>query len=395
MPAAADARAQPAQSTVRPERFPDTHMHIVHTEASRGWGGQEIRILGEAAGMIKRGHRVSLLCPRDSCIYAEAAGRGVAATALPIGRKNLQGLLALREWLKSNPADVINTHSSTDAWLSALACASLPVPPPMVRTRHLSTAVSNNFATRWLYGTATSHIVTTGEKLREQLMRDNGIAGSALTSVPTGIDPGVFGPGDRVAARLALDLPLNAMIIGIVATLRDWKGHTYLIEAFARMRRRQAAPGLLLAIVGDGPERERLESSVAANGVQESVRMAGNQSQVAPWLHAMDVFCLPSYGHEGVPQALMQAMSCALPVVSTPVGSIAEIIEPEITGLMVAPKNIDALCSALERLTGDAGLRKRLGSAARGVAVMRFGENIMLDRMEEIFRSAVAGRKRV
>src|SRR5208337_98204 len=109
----------------------------------------------------------------DSCIFAEAAGRGVAATALPIARKNLRGLVALRGWFKANAVDVINTHSSTDAWLAALACASLSAAPPMVRTRHLSTPVSNNAATRWLYRVATAHIVTTGEKLREQLMREN------------------------------------------------------------------------------------------------------------------------------------------------------------------------------------------------------------------------------
>src|ERR1700691_3723542 len=152
-------------------------MHIVHTEASLGWGGQEIRILGEAAGMIARGHRVSLLCPPAASIFSEAANRGVPVTALPIARKNLRGLLALRGWFKNHVPDVVNTHSSTDSWLAALACASLSAPPPIVRTRHISAAVPNNTATRWLYRTATRHIVTTGEQLRAQLMRDNGIDG--------------------------------------------------------------------------------------------------------------------------------------------------------------------------------------------------------------------------
>ncbi|MEK7206532.1 MAG: glycosyltransferase family 4 protein, partial [Pseudomonadota bacterium] len=113
-------------------------MHIVHTEASRGWGGQEIRVLTEAEGMIRRGHRVTLLCPPDARILAEAGLRNVPVAVLPIGRKRLRGILAVYRWLKANPADVVNTHSSTDTWLVALAALLLKNPPPLVRTRHIS-----------------------------------------------------------------------------------------------------------------------------------------------------------------------------------------------------------------------------------------------------------------
>jgi glycosyltransferase involved in cell wall biosynthesis len=369
-------------------------VHIVHTEASQGWGGQEIRILGEAAGMMGRGHRVTLLCPGTAQIFAGAARYGVSAEVLPIGRKNFTGLIALRNWLKGHPVDVINTHSSTDSWLAALACASLPQAPPIVRTRHISTAVPNNLATRWLYRRATRHIVTTGTALREQLIRDNGIDGGMLTSVPTGIDLKAFAPGDRKAAREALGLPLDATIVGIVATLRDWKGHDYLIEAFARLQREENFPRLRLLMVGDGPQRPHIEGLIAARGLQQEVLMPGNQPQVARWLQAMDLFSLPSYANEGVPQALMQAMACALPVISTPVGSITEIIESERTGLLVLPKDVDALHGALVRLLADTALRQRLGAAAREEALRRFGDNIMLDRMEAVFRDAVLSERR-
>ena len=80
-------------------------MHIVHTEASCGWGGQEIRILTEAEGMLRRGHRVTLLCPPEARILVEAQQRKIPVVALPIGRKRLQGVLALRRWLKAHVAE--------------------------------------------------------------------------------------------------------------------------------------------------------------------------------------------------------------------------------------------------------------------------------------------------
>src|SRR5204862_440779 len=140
-------------------------LHIVHAESSCGWGGQEIRVLTEARGMIACGHRVTLLAPAESRIAQVATGMGIAVQPLPIDRKRLSGLWAMFRWMRRNSrnVDVINTHSSTDSWLVALACALLPGAPPIVRTRHVSSPIASNAQTRWLYQRAASHVVVTGE----------------------------------------------------------------------------------------------------------------------------------------------------------------------------------------------------------------------------------------
>ncbi len=363
-------------------------LSILHTEASLGWGGQEIRILTEAAGMMKRGHQVTLLCPPEARIFQEAGLRGVPVEALDIGRKNLAGLAAMRRWLKRYRTDVINTHSSTDTWLTALACALLADAPPLVRTRHISAPVPDNLATRWLYQRATRHIVTTGEKLRQQLIEQNRYDPATLTSVPTGIDTTHFAPGERAAARRGLGLAEDGMVVGIVATLRSWKGHTYLLDAFAALPDRAAR----LLIVGDGPQREALQARIAELGLSDRITMPGNQRDVLPWLQSMDVFALPSYANEGVPQALLQAMLCGLPVVSTPVGSITEVVEDQRTGLIVEPRQAAPLRDALERLLNDADLRRNLGDSALAQGRARFGLDTMLDKMEAVFADAAGHR---
>ncbi len=361
-------------------------MRILHTEASCGWGGQELRIIEESRGMIARGHAVTIAAPAESRILPEARGRGLDAVALPIARKNLAGIVALYRWLKANRVEVINTHSSTDSWLAALACTMLNGAPPVVRTRHISAPVPDNWATRWLYLSGASHIVTTGENLRRQLIESNRFPAERITSVPTGIDTRRFAPGDRAAARRALGLPPAATLIGIVATLRSWKGHRFLLDAFAALPREECA----LVIVGDGPQREKLDAQVARLGIGERVRIAGNQADVLPWLHALDIFALPSYANEGVPQALVQAMLCALPCVTTGIGSIGEAALGDRTALVVPPQDAGALGRALQRLVGDAGLRERLGSAARAWCGERFGLEVMLDRMEAVFARVTA-----
>jgi glycosyltransferase involved in cell wall biosynthesis len=356
-------------------------MNILHTEASCGWGGQEIRILEEARGLIARGHVVSLACPPEARIFSEAKRYGVPVVALPLARKSLAGLLALRRHIARHRPDVINTHSSTDTWLAALARLFLAAPPPLVRTRHISAPIPRNAASRWLYTRATTHIVTTGERLRETLIRDNGYPGGMITSVPTGIDPQRFLPGDRLAARKDLALAPDLRYIGIVATLRSWKGHHHLIDACRQITRHDWR----LLIIGDGPRRDYLHEMVARLELGERVRFLGQRDDPERWLPAFDVFCLPSYANEGVPQALLQAMLAGVPIVTTPVGSITELLEHEKSALIVAPENVPALAQAMQRLLDEPELGARLCAAARATALARYTRESMLDAMQQIF----------
>ena len=361
-------------------------MRIVHTESSCGWGGQEIRTLSEAEGLSRRGHQVALLACTASRIHDEALKRGLEAHALPIERKNLKGVLAMRRWLRSHPADIVNTHSSTDTWLTALACATFRPSPRIVRTRHISTDIPRTPATRWLYRSATTHVVTTGETLRSQVLHATGLDEPRVTSIPTGIDLERYTPGDRKLARAALGLPADAFIVGIVATLRSWKGHRFLVDAVAGID----DPHCILVIVGDGPGATNLREQVERLGLTSRVRMPGQQDDVIPWLRAFDVFALPSYANEGIPQAIMQAMACRVPVVTTHAGAIGEIVRDGETGLVVPPRDVEALRLALLRLRGDPALGGKLAENGARQAAQRFSAIAMLDAMERVFREAAA-----
>ena len=363
-------------------------LSILHTESSRGWGGQEIRILTEARGMLDRGHRVMLLTPAEAEIFPAAKREGVPVQAVSIATKRLTPLFALRGWLSQHAKeyDVINTHSSTDSWLSAVACTTLHGMPALVRTRHVSTPVNNHFSTHWLYEKATAHIVTTGEALRQQLHRDNGYALSRMSSVRTGIALDYYRPLDKLAMRAKLGLE-NRPTIGILATLRDWKGHEDLLDAMVLLRAQFAAfSEWRLVIVGDGPERERLMQKTAARHLDNVVKLVGNQDNVPEWLSAFDIFTLPSYGNEGVPQGIMQAMACGLPVVCTSVGAISEAVQDGQTGIMVATRNPQSLADGLAALMSDATARAQMGEAGNIFAREQFGVDVMLDKMEAVFR---------
>ncbi len=367
-----------------------TKLSILHTESSTGWGGQEIRILTEIKGFLERGHKVTLICPPEAELAVAARNDGLDLVALPIDRKSLKALLSMRSWLNQHLADydVINTHSSTDSWLSALALTLLSVKKPIVRTRHVSTAVNRSASTRWLYQRATRHIVTAGEALRQQLHRDNGFAIEGMTSVPTGIDLARFRPMDRTESRMSLGLDLAANLIGIVATLRDWKGHCYLFEAMARLAPRYQ--NWQMVVIGDGPYEPTLRAKVEELGLQRNVNFVGRKQNIPEWLNALDMFVLPSYGDEGVPQAIVQAMACGLPVISTPIGSIAEAVIDRSTGLLVPSRDSRALENAIESLIQQPELRAKFGAAGLKHAGDNFSLEQMLNRMQAVFESVAS-----
>jgi glycosyltransferase involved in cell wall biosynthesis len=361
-------------------------LHILHTEASCGWGGQEIRILEESTGMIARGHSITIVCPKESTIFQEATDRGIHCVSLPIAKKTFKGFFSLRRWLSENPVDIINTHSSTDTWLTILATKTIRDAPHIIRTRHISSPIPNNWLSQWSYRNAVSHVVTTGESLRHQVISQTSTSPERVTSIPTGIDTTRFFPGDKRAVRNQLGLDPEKNYIGIIATLRSWKGHEYLLKAFASIH----LPDWKLLIVGDGPMREKIKESIVDLNINERVILAGQQKNPELWMRSIDIFCLPSYANEGVPQAILQAMFTALPIISTPIGAILEVIKDKKTGIITQPKNASEITEKLSLLIDNNELRTQLGSNAYAWAKKNASKETMLEKMEKVFLNSAS-----
>jgi glycosyltransferase involved in cell wall biosynthesis len=324
--------------------------------------------------MGERGHGVTIVAPPEARIFAESKKYGLDAVALPIDRKRPRGVLALRRWLDSHRPDIVNTHSSTDAWLTAL-CGWRRT----VRTRHISAPVRGHAPNRWLYGSATRRVVTTGESLRRHLVERLRLPEAQVVSIPTGIELSRY--RNSGTGRKALGLPENAFVFGIVATLRSWKGHADLVDAFSRLDH----PDFHLVIAGDGPQRPFLEERIAGKG---RIHMLGHREDVPQVLEALDCFVLPSYANEGVPQALLQAMAMGLPLITTRVGAIEEVVSEGVNGVFVPPRDVSALAAAMKSLSQDREKQRRLGQAGRRLAEERFSIERMLDAMERVFREA-------
>lgn len=169
------------------------------------------------------------------------------------------------------------------------------------------------------------------------------------------------------------------------------KAQADLLRA-VRALRSEGVP-VVLRLVGDGPERGRLEELARTLELAPYVTFAGavGRDRIAGYLCACDVFALPSLA-EGLPASLMEAMAAGRPVVSTAIAGIPELVQDGVTGLLVAPGDSDGLASALLRLWGDPDLRRRLARAGRARVESDFDQEASARAMADLFRRHGGGR---
>lgn len=346
----------------------DTALTIVHTEASDGWGGQEIRILSEAKWFRAQGHRVVLVAPAHAQLTKRVGEAGFETHVLPF-TKGSQALDVFRlgRLLRQLRPQVLGTHSSVDSWVGLLAGRMCGV-PALLRYRHVSTPVKPNWPNRWQYRSLCEHTLTTGECIRQALIESTGVAPERVTSVPTGIEPPKNLP-EREAARLALcgelKVPPTSRFLGCVAVLRSWKGQSHLMAAFDSLA--DKFPEHHLVLVGDGPGWEGLNKVKDQMKARERIIFTGHQSDPWRFFRGFDAAVLPSTKNEGIPQSLLQAMFAECPVLGSQAGGIPEIVRQGETGLLVPPADAGALALGLEEI-----LRKPEEAQRRVRAALEF-----------------------
>ncbi len=366
---------------------------VFHSEASLGWGGQEIRILAELTGLARRGHRTGLLACAGGEILARARAAGVPAWEVPFRHAlDLRSAACAARVLREQRADVLVTHSSKDSWVGALAGRLAGV--PLVRMRHLAVPVRRNPISRLVYTRLCRRIVTTGEGGRELLIREIGVRPDRIVAVPTGVDLEIFDPlrADGGPVRRALGIPAGAPAVGMVAVLRSKKGHRYFVEAAREVVR--ALPAARFLVVGEGPMRPTVERWIAEAGLAGAVFLLGHREDIPEVMAALDVMVLPSRRAEGVPQVLTQALAMERAVVTTDVVGVTEMVEDGITGLVVPPEDAPALAKAVISLLEDPERARAMGRAGRRRVVAGFSLEGMLDRMQAIYREVAATRPR-
>jgi glycosyltransferase involved in cell wall biosynthesis len=304
-----------------------------------------------------QGHDSVVLCPPDSQLWQYAQAAGVPTWPLPM-RYELDLLAAWRlgGYLRQHQVDILHMHAPHAHSIGLLAGLLAPAVRKVV-SRRVDFAPIRNVFSRCKYTAPGVRFLTVSEAVRSVLL-DSGIPAQQVQTVYSGIDLRRI---DAVPAAPPL-FPASTRVIGTVGHLAGHKGHTYLLQAIPILHR--LVPDLRLVIIGDGALRPQLEAQAAALGITAQVQFMGFRHDVLALLQTFEVFVFPSY-LEGLGTSLLDAMALRKPIVATRAGGIPEVVQDGVTGLLVPPRNPQALAQALGVLLQHPAQARAFGNAGR------------------------------
>lgn len=360
---------------------------IVHVLSSFGVGGQERVALDLADGQVRRGHRVaviSLAPPPDGPLALGFKDAGVATYTIPKGPGLDPTLTARVAWrLRRLRADVVHSHNPLP--LIYAAPAARLVGAVAIHSKHGQNPSSRGqiFLRRAAARLVRFFVaVSPGTAAQARAQRD--CPPDRLVVIPNGIRLERFHPDEavRAATRAELGLPADAWVVGTIGRVDENKNQTLLVRAAAPLLGERGH----VVVVGDGPARPTLDAALAK--LDGRGHALGRRMDVDRLLPAFDVFALSSIS-EGLPLVVPEAMAAGLPIVSTRVGGLADVIEHGVTGLLC---DVDeaALRTCLATLAASPTHAREMGARGRAVALARYSAERMVDDYEALYEKALA-----
>ena len=292
------------------------------------------------------------------------------------------GLIPL---LRRERPDVVHAHNPGAGVAAALARRLARVDTAIVTTYHGVMPGRLGRASKVL--AATSDVVVAVAPAATEALVELGLPRERSATVLNAVEPVPRRGAPDVRAEFGAE---DAELVVTVGRYAPEKNHALLLAALARLADRR--PRLRGLLVGVGELEDELRAEVRRLGLDGRVTVTGERADAIDLTAAADVFALSS-DWEGLPLAILEALALGTPVVSTRVGGIPDAVRHEETGLLVPPRDPEALAAALERVLDDAALREHLGRSGRAFAAAELGEAAMAERYLEIYSSAVAARR--
>lgn len=349
------------------------------------YGGTERQLTEIAKSLDPERFRAHVGCFRPEVAFGpELRAAGVPIVQFPLrSLKSPQVFHTARligGYIRSQDIRVVHTFDVPTALLAVFAARFFGAPIVLSSQRahrDLTPGVFRHVLR--LADRTVDGIVVNCEAMRRHLREDEGVPGSLIHLCYNSIDTQRFRPGPRWRPP---GLESASLVIGTLCVLRPEKSLPVLLEAFARVR--TFRPGLKLLIVGSGPVLPELVERARALGIHEDCVFQPAVPDVPHWLHALDLYVLPSRS-EALSNSLMEAMATGRCVVASRVGGNPELVLHGQTGLLFEPDDAAGLTATLDRLIQDASLRDTLARAATHFISENFSRRAMIARMENIY----------
>jgi glycosyltransferase involved in cell wall biosynthesis len=310
-------------------------------------------------------------------------------------RFDLRVIPGLRKVIERRRPDIILTHHVKSHFL--MKCSRLWRQYTWVAFHHGYTTTdlkmrAYNRLDRWSLPTAR-HVITVCQAFAQELA-DVGVPREKISVQHNSIrleQRGGASAEEALALREKLLPGENERLVLAIGRLSHEKAHIDLINAFAHLKRTRPEINARLVIVGDGPERERLEAAATALGINERMLFTGQLSDVRPYYELADLLVLPSHS-EGSPYVLLEAMAAGVPVVATAVGGVPEIVENEKSALLIPARDPQAMAAAMARVLSDEQLAHTLATNSSNLVAKIYSPESHLRSLVKLYQRILSDK---
>lgn len=310
---------------------------------------------------------------------------GIEVSSLGIGKPgslNISLLCRLREFIKERKIDIVHTHMYHANFYGRLAAwlAGVHVIVSSVHNIYRKRKKHRMFI-NYLLSKITAKIFVGTPAVMEDVKRYDHVPEDKIEILPYGIDTDIFAEThDRHKIVEKLGIPSVDLVIGNVARLEEAKGQRYLVEAVRILKERGLSIKCL--IIGSGSLEKELKELTRRNKLEDCIFFLGTRQDLPELFSVMDIFVFPSLW-EGLPLALLSAMAAGIPVITTHAGGIKDIIVDGKNGVVVPAEDALSIADAVERIYGDAEMRKMLSENARCDVIQHHSAKAMTRRLED------------
>jgi glycosyltransferase involved in cell wall biosynthesis len=368
-------------------------VRVLHVLDSLAPGGLENGVVNVAQRLNGQGFDIHSACLRFRGDFAERMPEPAKVVVMgKTGGFSLKAVLALRKHIRKTQAEVIHSHNLGTLIYAALATLG-GLTHPIVHGEHgqvqkQDLTPKRLAQRRWFFRLCHSvHVVSSS--VRDNLQELGLDPQKKIVVTPNGVDSERFSPApDRAVAKQELGLPGDAIVVGIVGRLVALKRHEMLFAAFEKLAPQW--PSLRLLVVGDGgADRDHIIGLMKAHPYVDRILWAGHQNDLPKYYRAMDLLAAPSE-IEGLSNAVLEAMACAVPVLAHSACGNAEVIEDGLTGFLSDIHDANTLAACIESPLKDSALLARCGAGARETVLKRYSMEAMADCYRRLYRDAAA-----
>jgi glycosyltransferase involved in cell wall biosynthesis len=384
-------------------------IRVLRVIARLNMGGPALHVAYLSAGLTERGYETTLvagsLARGEGSMAHVAEDLGVRVVKLDALSREISpvrdaiSVLRLARLIREQRPQILHTHTAKAGTVGRLAAllAGAARPPIVVHTfhGHVLRGYFGPFKSQAfrqlerLLARVTTRLIAVSPQVRDDLVSLGVAPEEKFSVVRLGVEL-----GERVQTRVAgaeararLGIAPERFVVGWVGRMTGVKRTADVLKGVARLR--ELGVDAVLLMVGDGPDRVRVERGASVLGIMRHCYFLGYQEHVSDWYQAFDAMVLPS-ANEGTPVVVIEALAAGCPVVATSVGGVPDVIRDGVDGFLVAAGDVEQLAERLARLAADPELRARMGEAGRESVPQRYAVERLVGDVDELYRSLLA-----